>query len=158
MSASLWPVRWHMQNMQISEFFNLLGHSSGSAGSWDVFRGRWHHTAISRILLLRMFSFDLGGVFFVRFFASLTIFGTCRISHFESHFSNFSSKCCNFRSPIAGRYIMTEDTQPSATTECKMANGLKIGHWRKTEIFTIIFVNIFFNALGEKTQDSNETL
>ena len=39
--------------MQTSEFLHLLGHSSGSAGSCDVFRGRWHHTAISGILLLR---------------------------------------------------------------------------------------------------------
>ena len=53
MSASLGigPTRWHMQNMQTSEFFHLLGHSSGSAGSWDVFRGRWHNTAISGKLL-----------------------------------------------------------------------------------------------------------
>ena len=55
MSASLGlgPTRWHMQNMQTSEFLHLLGHSSGFAGSWDVFRGRWHNTAISGILLWR---------------------------------------------------------------------------------------------------------
>ena len=39
--------------MQTSEFLHLLGHFSGSPGSWDVFRGRWHHAAIPRILLLR---------------------------------------------------------------------------------------------------------
>ena len=39
--------------MQTSEFLHLLGHSSGSADSWNVFRGRWHHTAISGILQLR---------------------------------------------------------------------------------------------------------
>ena len=45
------------------------------------------------------------GVIFMRCFASFTIFGTCRIGHFESHISNFSSKFCNFRLPTAGRCI-----------------------------------------------------
>ena len=36
------------------------------------------------------------GVFCVRFSASFTIFGTCRVGYFESHISNFSSKFCNF--------------------------------------------------------------
>ena len=35
------------------EFLHLLGYSSGSTGSWDVLRGRWHHTAISGIFLSR---------------------------------------------------------------------------------------------------------
>ena len=92
--------------MQTSEFLHLLGHSSGSAGSWDVFRGGWHHMAISAILLWRgVLSRAGAGVFYVRFSASSTIFGTCRVSHFESNISNFSSKFCNFRSPTAGRYI-----------------------------------------------------
>ena len=39
--------------MKTSEFLHLLGNSLGSAGSWDVFRGRWHHTTISGIPLLR---------------------------------------------------------------------------------------------------------
>ena len=40
-SASLGfePARWHMQNMQTSEFFHLLGHSSGSAGSGTFSEG-----------------------------------------------------------------------------------------------------------------------
>ena len=42
-----------MQHMQSSEVLHLLGNFSGCAGSWDVFRGRWHHTAISGILLWR---------------------------------------------------------------------------------------------------------
>ena len=50
MSASLGLARWHMQNMQTFEFLHLLGHSSGSAVSWDVFRGGCHRTAISGIL------------------------------------------------------------------------------------------------------------
>ena len=96
-----------MQNRQTSEFLHLLGHSSGSAGSWDVFRGRWHHTAFSGILLWRGVLSQAGwGCFFVRFFASFMIFGTCRIGHFESHISNFSTKFCNFRSATAGRYII----------------------------------------------------
>ena len=37
--------------MQTSEFLHFLGHSLGSAGSWDVFRGEWHHTTVSGILL-----------------------------------------------------------------------------------------------------------
>ena len=51
MSASLELARSHMQNMQTSEFLHLLGPSSVSAVSWDVFRGGWHRTAISGILL-----------------------------------------------------------------------------------------------------------
>ena len=51
MSARLGFARRHMQTMQTSEFLHLLGHSSGSAVSWDVFRGRWHRTAISGILM-----------------------------------------------------------------------------------------------------------
>ena len=39
-SLGLGPTRWHMQNMQTSEFLHLLGHSSGSVGSWEVFRPR----------------------------------------------------------------------------------------------------------------------
>ena len=39
--------------MQTSEFLHLLSHFSGSAGSWDVFPRRWHHTAILWILLWR---------------------------------------------------------------------------------------------------------
>ena len=42
-----------MQTMQTSEFLYLLGHSSGSAVSWDVFRGGWHRTVFSGILLWR---------------------------------------------------------------------------------------------------------
>ena len=46
-SASLGLAMWDMQNMQTSEFFHLLGHSSGSAVSWDVFRGGWYRTTIT---------------------------------------------------------------------------------------------------------------
>ena len=49
--ASLGLARWHMQNMQTSEFTHLWGRSSGSAVSFDVFRGGWHHPAISGISL-----------------------------------------------------------------------------------------------------------
>ena len=42
-----------MQIMQTSEFLHLLGHSSGFAVSWDVFRGGWHRKAISGIILWR---------------------------------------------------------------------------------------------------------
>ena len=42
-----------MQNKQTSEFLHLLGHSSGSAVSCDVFRGGWQPTAISGVLLWR---------------------------------------------------------------------------------------------------------
>ena len=53
-----------MQTMQTSEFLHLLGHSSGSAVSWDVFQGGWHCTAISGILLWRgVLSRAGGGVF-----------------------------------------------------------------------------------------------
>ena len=68
----IFQIWWHMQNMQISEFLHLLGHSSGSAGSWDVFRGRWHHTAISGILLLRGVLSRAGWGCFLRFFTSST--------------------------------------------------------------------------------------
>ena len=40
-----------MWNMQTFEIRHLWDHSSGSAVTWDVFRGRWHHTAISGISL-----------------------------------------------------------------------------------------------------------
>ena len=71
-----------MQTMQTSEFLHLLGHSSVSAVSWDVFRGGWHRTAISGILLRRgVLSRAGGGVFFV--FYSFAIFCTCQVRHFE---------------------------------------------------------------------------
>ena len=105
MSARLGFARWHMQTMQSSEFLHLLVHSMDSAVSWIVFRGRRHYTAISGILLMRgvLSRAGLGDVL-CAFFCSFTIFGTCRIGHFESHISNFSSEFCNFRSPTAGRY------------------------------------------------------
>ena len=53
--------------MQPSEFLHFLGYSSGSTGSWDVFRGRWHHTAISGILLLRGVLSRAGWGCFLRF-------------------------------------------------------------------------------------------
>ena len=57
-----------MQKMQISEFLHLLGHSSGSAGSWDVLRGGWHHTAISGDTFMAGCSLSgWVGVFCVRF-------------------------------------------------------------------------------------------
>ena len=63
-----------MQTMQTSEFLHRLGHSSGSAVSWDVFRGGWHRTAILGILLWRVFSLTVGGGVFLFFFRILLRF------------------------------------------------------------------------------------
>ena len=82
----------NMPNMQTTEFLHLLGHSSGSAGSWDVFRGRSHHPEISGKLLWRGVLSRAGwGLFCVRVSVSSTIFGTCWVGHFELHMSNLSS-------------------------------------------------------------------
>ena len=86
MSASLrfGPTRWHMQNMQTSEVLHLLGHSSGSAGSWDVFRGRWHNTAVSGILLWRCVLSRAGwGVSLHYFPSSFFISSTCQVGHLD---------------------------------------------------------------------------
>ena len=42
-----------MQNTRTSESLHLWGHSTGSAVSWDVFRGLWHCTTISGKFLWR---------------------------------------------------------------------------------------------------------
>ena len=68
MSASLGFARWHRRKMQTSEFLNFLGHSSGSAVSWNVFRGGWHRTAISGILIWLGVLSRAGGVWFSVFF------------------------------------------------------------------------------------------
>ena len=108
MSASLCPAKWHMQNMQTSEFLHLLGHfrvplitgtSSKGDGTTRRFRGYFYGG---------VFSLGLGGgcgVSFSSFPSSFSISSTCQVGHFESHISNFSSKFCKFRSPTAGRYI-----------------------------------------------------
>ena len=103
MSASigLGPTRWHMQNMQTSEFLHLLGHSSGSAGSWDVFRGRWHNTAISGILLWRCVlsrvGWGVGGGVLLYFPSSFSISSTCQVGHLDLEFllSHISSNFCD---------------------------------------------------------------
>ena len=63
-----------MQNLQTSEFLNLLGHFSGSAGSYDVFPGRWNHTAISGTLLWRGVFSRTGWGCFCALFCFFTIF------------------------------------------------------------------------------------
>ena len=75
--------------MQNSEILHLLGHFSGSAGSWDVFRGGWQHTAISRILLWRGVLSRAQWVLCVRFSASSTIVGTCRVAILNRTFRIF---------------------------------------------------------------------
>ena len=87
-----------MQNMQTSEFLHLLGHSSGSAGSWDVFRGRWHNTAISGILLWRCVLSRVGwGVFLHYFPSSFSISSTCQVGHLDLEIllSHISSNFCD---------------------------------------------------------------
>ena len=90
MSASLGlgPTRWHTQNMRTSEFLHLLGHSSGSAGSWDVFRGRWHNTAISGILLWQCVLSRVGWGWFALF--SIILFDFQYLSGRPSWFRNFA--------------------------------------------------------------------
>ena len=100
MSASLGlgPTRRHMQNMKTSEFLHLLGHSSGSAGSWDVFRGRWHNTAISGILLWRCVLSRAGrGVLLLYFPSSFSISSTCQVGHLDLEIllSHISSNFCD---------------------------------------------------------------
>ena len=68
MSASLGLARWHMQIMQISEFLHLLGHSSGSAVSWDVFRGDGTPWRFHGYFYGGVFSLGLGWGRFVGFF------------------------------------------------------------------------------------------
>ena len=84
--------------MQTSEFLHLLGHSSGSAGSWDVFRGRWHNTAISGILLWRcVFSRAGWGVSLHCFPSSFSISSTCQVGHLDLEIllSHISSNFCD---------------------------------------------------------------
>ena len=90
MSASLGLARWHMQTMQTSEFLPLLGHSSGSAVSWDVFRGGWHRTAISGILLWLgvVCLFCLPACFQVPARSALLIYSICYRT-FSNFFRNF---------------------------------------------------------------------
>ena len=77
-SLDLGFARWHMQTMQTSEFLPLLDHSSGSAVSWDVFRGGWHCTAISGILLWRVILSRAGGG--LSFLSSCLLSSFCQIS------------------------------------------------------------------------------
>ena len=96
-SLGLGPTRWHMQNMQTSEFLHLLGHSSGSAGSWDVFRGRWHNTTVSGILRWRCVLSRAGwGVSFFYFPSSFSILSTCQVGHLDLEIllSHISSNFC----------------------------------------------------------------
>ena len=97
-SLGLVSTRWHMQSMQVSEILHLLGHSSDSAGSWDVFRGRWHNTAISGILLWRcVLSRASWGVLFHYFPSTFSISSTCKVGHLDLEFllSHISSNFCD---------------------------------------------------------------
>ena len=67
-----------MQNMQFPEFPHLLGHFSGSAVIWGVFREERHHTAISGINLWRGVLSRAGVGAALPFFKSVLRFGTSR--------------------------------------------------------------------------------
>ena len=72
--------------MQTCEFSHVWDHSSGSAVSWDVFRGVWHRTAISGTSLWRDVFFRGGwavGVACVGFLSSRLIRSTCQVGHFS---------------------------------------------------------------------------
>ena len=85
-SLGLGPTRWHMQSVQISEFLHLLGHSSGSAGSWDVFLRGWHNTAFSRIFLWRCVLSRAGWGVFALFSIILFNFKYLSGRHISSNF------------------------------------------------------------------------
>ena len=57
-----------MQTMQTSEFLHLLGHSSGSAVSWDVFTGGGTARRFWGYFYGGVFSLGLGVGAFCRFF------------------------------------------------------------------------------------------
>ena len=93
MSGSLGFARWHMQTMQTSEFLHLLGHSSGSAVSWDVFPRKWNRTIISGILLWGSLA-GWVGVTLCLCLSSCLLSSICQASHLRfvhcliSHISN----------------------------------------------------------------------
>ena len=93
--------------MQTSEFLHLLGHSSGSAGSWDVFRGRWHNTAISGILIWRCVLSRAGWRVSLHYFpSSFSISSTCQVGHLDLEIL-LSHRTFHriFVTSFAGRYI-----------------------------------------------------
>ena len=118
MSASLGLARWHMQNMQTSEFIHLLGNSSGSAVSWDVYR--WHRTAISGILLWRGVLSRTGGGGVLLFFVFLLDFlympgrhfwmTSFAIAHFEFFIEILSSVAERYKKSLksSSRFYFTK--------------------------------------------------
>ena len=109
-SASLGLARWLMQNMQSSEFLHLLGHSLGSAVSWDVFRGDGTARRFRGYFYGFVFSLGLGGWSFFFVFLSafkLPAFLPARSAVFiySLSYRTFKKSVRNFVSLGAGRYM-----------------------------------------------------